>query len=461
MYVQKIEVQPRTIRPGEQVAVIAEAHNPSSRANTAVVPVRMSSQDMINDSYLLSNVVLEMAPQETCSLLLETVTILRPGSWTVKVFDHESGIDVVPDPPDISVAAVSAACSNMAERHFKNVSVRYATDLHAGRVSRLNVLCDSKARTLIAKSYKGAPAGVFARDCAPYELLSQVSYHFPGCFIDGESQVLYLEDLGEPLWPRLTKVDSDTLMDLFLVVEGLADLHATNISHVPSPFVRRVSLVEQTHLRWIDPIKVLAQMSSGDSSGHDEQLSKSWHAEVLRLEKEFGLADEVLIHTDFHLGNLFLANGRIKVIDMPGINIGAAEIDLAKLLSRLIGIKWPEILYLVDRYLKVRRCYPRDQTDSKFLNRFSLRWVMESIMYIANSLTLRARPWAFHSSNLAIGLAEVTDLCAQITTALRANPAFTHLLGAWTALTHGGSCSDSHRPLNFANLSPTKLAQRL
>ena len=338
---------------------------------------------------------------------------------------------------EILTGSASAACSAIFDERCEEITVCHSTDVHAGKVFRLTLRIGGDERTLIAKSYKDAPGGVFSRDCAPYEWLSPVCGYFPRHFIDSTALTLYQEDLGQPLWPRLARVDRSDLAEFTPVIEGLAGLHATSLSHVPAGAIRRVALTQKTHLRWVEPVKILGQFVSNKSNLSGDEMSKTWDREVLRLEEEFGPAHECLLHTDFHLGNVFIIDGRMKVIDMPGLNSGPPEIDLAKLLSRIGGFEWPDVLILMDQYLRASDDQTYEDDHTGFLNRFLLRWVLETMTYAAASFALRTRPRTAYSDALSLDLDEVDALFTLATEALRTSPKFSHLLDLWTALTDG------------------------
>ena len=454
LIVKNVRIIPARVRPKETVRIEIDIHNPTNQRASEVVPVFMICRDFMDMPSLAARTLLELMPNETQTLIVDTIKIANPGSWNVIVLSHAVKVEVEVQPklPDFKLESVESAIAHIQGHPQHAIKYYRICNLYAGRVFRLTIQSNSEETSLVAKVYHEAPSGTYLRDCAPYKYLSSQSLYFPKYYADDKSETLYLEDLGESFETNLTKTGTNVSTYLDLILEALVELHSTNLTYIPEHLIRRVGVVEINHIRWIEPIGTLLQAFDKLPKGpENDAFVNIWYQQIEELESEIDIGIEGLIHGDLHGQNLFLHDGKIKFIDLPGINIGGPEMDLVHFIIRVPKMCWSDVVSVTNRYLAIRksRCGDRITSDA-FMRRFVLRLVVEATHYVAMSLFYHAQPWLFHTK-VGGSLEDVPQTCALIDAALEENAFFKKLFQRWQGIFDGEVVIDPRNPLNLSS----------
>ncbi len=188
-----------------------------------------------------------------------------------------------------------------------------------------------------------------------------------------KNQILILEDLGQGIDGIKYYEDPESLTEqnLLKVIQYLVHLHSLKKNH-------QSSILENKKMKELNSFHMFDLPFTSD--GHDllvenfpelRELGRSLMSNRIvkkvstNLKERYLRSGECLIHGDFYLGSLFLADELVYVIDPEFCFWGYREFDIGILLAHLFMLKKTksECALLIDYYLKYQ-----DEVDINIVN---------------------------------------------------------------------------------------------
>ncbi len=255
-----------------------------------------------------------------------------------------------------SVTASSQISPNLvqmvSERFGTNAKVErcaaMAGDASSRRYVRAWLTGDDAPATLVAMVMEDAEAAKLSDEIGGENAGDEIPYvnvhHFlvacgvavPELYVDAsEEGVLLLEDIGDrALWDAVATAPPDEVRRLFgLAIEQLLRIQLDSIGQGADRCIGFARNFDRSLYEW-EFEHFLEWGFTGRLDGSlpkaDLDVLRGWFAE---LSSFLGEQPRVLNHRDFHAWNLFVADGRIRVIDFQDALLAAAPYDLATLLG--------------------------------------------------------------------------------------------------------------------------------
>lgn len=254
--------------------------------------------------------------------------------------------------PDVRVARQEPMAGDASTRRYVRVW------LEGGGAPRTVVAMVMQDREAAKTSDEAGEVG--ETDEIPYvnvhHLLVRCGVDVPQIYVDvSDLGILLLEDIGEtPLWDAVRSAPAQEVRRLFgQAIEQLVRLQVDSITHNDGSCVGFRRNFDRDLYQW-EFEHFIEWGFSGCAAGAPGA------GELVELRRQFArishyLGDQprVLNHRDFHAWNLFVQDGRIRVIDFQDALLAAAPYDLATLLGDRVtpqAVPTPLERQLVDDY---------------------------------------------------------------------------------------------------------------